>query len=89
MTVGAAFWLPVCSRSSTTCGVAELAAVTDQREEACHLELRRDGDVFLSDRQLDRVTGFPELVDLVRVRRLAPLWGREDSLRSPGRCRHP
>ena len=58
----------------------ELAAVRDEREETRHLQ-RRDGDVLLADRQLDRVTRLPELVDLVRVRRLAPLGGRQDPLR--------
>src|SRR6266550_4080859 len=55
------------------------AAVCDQRIEARHLE-RRHQQVLLTDRKLDRISRFPEPVDLPllrvglrRVRRSAPL----------------
>ena len=66
----------------------ELAAVRDQRVEARHLQ-RRDEQVLLSDRELDRVARLPELVDL-RLERLLPPLGRRQQPAVPRarrRCR--
>src|SRR4051812_45968089 len=64
----------------------ELAAVRDQRVEARHLQ-RRDEDLPLADRHLDRVAGLPRAVDLAEllaaVLLSAPL-GRRDQARHLG-----
>ena len=81
--VGAAFSHRTPRRPRDDVRRDEPAAVRDQRVEARHLE-RRDGDVLLADRELDRVARLPEPVDppaarvgLLRVRRLAPLGRRQ------------
>src|SRR6266542_6595500 len=56
----------------------ELPTVRDQRVEARHLQ-RRDQQILLADRELDRVTRLPELVERRREGLLAPLRGREQS----------
>src|SRR6266542_6652789 len=56
----------------------ELPAVSDQRVEARHLQ-RRDQQILLADRELDRVTRLPELVERSLEGLLAPLRGREQT----------
>ena len=56
----------------------ELAAVRDQRVEARHLQ-RRDEQVALADRELNRVSRLPELVDRVAEVLLPPLGRRHEA----------